>query len=86
MAHTLTNWLAVLRRVPDVEIRLAEVNGDPGALFSVDGRMCAVWALDVVDGEVAGVRAVVNPDKLGHLGPVGDANALARQLRARPGV
>src|SRR5690348_9596431 len=74
VAHTLTNWLAVLRRLPDVEIRLAEVNGDPGALFSVGGQLYAVWALDVVDGEVAGVRAVVNPDKLAHLGPVGDAS------------
>ncbi|WP_082538150.1 RNA polymerase sigma-70 factor [Angustibacter sp. Root456] len=85
VAHTLTNWLGVLRRLPDVEIRLAEVNGDPGALFSVGGQLYAVWALDVQGGEVAGVRAVVNPDKLAHLGPVGDANALVQQLRARPG-
>ncbi len=61
------------------------MNGDPGALFLVDGKLLAVWALDVLDGEVAGVRAVVNPDKLAHLGPVGDAYALTRQLRARPG-
>jgi RNA polymerase sigma-70 factor (ECF subfamily) len=85
VAHTLINWLAVLRRLPDVDIRAAEVNGDPGALFSVGGQLYAVWALDLVDGEVAGVRAVVNPDKLAHLGPVGDANDLVRQLRARPG-
>jgi hypothetical protein len=43
------------------------------------------WSIDVIDGEVAGVRAVVNPDKLAHLGPVGDAQALVQQLRARPG-
>jgi RNA polymerase sigma-70 factor (TIGR02957 family) len=85
VAHTLTNWLAVLRRLPDVEIRLAEVNGDPGAMFLVAGKLLAVWSIDVIDGEVAGVRAVVNPDKLAHLGPVGDAQALVQQLRARPG-
>jgi RNA polymerase sigma-70 factor (ECF subfamily) len=86
VAHTLTNWLRALRRVPDVEIRLAEVNGDPGAMFLVEGRLLAVWALDVVDGQVAGVRAVVNPDKLVHLGPVGDAYALVRRLGGeRPG-
>ncbi len=85
VAHTLTNWLVVLRRLPGVEIRLAEVNGDPGALFLVEGKLLAVWSLEVIEGQVAGVRAIVNPDKLTHLGPVGDANALVRQLRARPG-
>ena len=86
VAHTLTNWLRALRRLPEVEIRLAEVNGDPGATFLVEGRLLAVWALDVRDGQVAGVRAVVNPDKLDHLGPVGDAGSLIRRLGgARPG-
>ncbi|GAA2492043.1 RNA polymerase sigma-70 factor [Terrabacter carboxydivorans] len=86
VAHTLTNWLRALRRLPEMEIRLTEVNGDPGALFLVEGRLLAVWALDVVDGQVAGVRAVVNPDKLVHLGPVGDAYALVRRMGgARPG-
>lgn len=87
VAHTLTNWLRALRRLPEVELRLTEVNGDPGALFLVEGRLLAVWALDVVDGQVAGVRSVVNPDKLVHLGPVGDAYALVRRMGgARPGV
>ena len=62
VAHTLTNWLRALRRLPEMEIRLTEVNGDPGAMFLVEGRLLAVWALDVRDGQVAGVRAVVNPD------------------------
>ncbi|GAA2152370.1 RNA polymerase sigma-70 factor (ECF subfamily) [Humibacillus xanthopallidus] len=86
VAHTLTNWLRVLRRLPEMEIRLAEVNGDPGAMFLVEDRLLAVWALDIRDGQVAAVRAVVNPDKLVHLGPVGDANALIRRLGgSRPG-
>ncbi|HET7801414.1 MAG TPA: RNA polymerase sigma factor SigJ [Humibacillus xanthopallidus] len=86
VAHTLTNWLRVLRRLPEMEIRLAEVNGDPGAMFLVEDRLVAVWALDIHDGQVAAVRAVVNPDKLVHLGPVGDAHALIRRLGgARPG-
>ena len=85
VAQTLANWLRALRRLPDIEIRAAEVNGDPGALFLVEGRLVAVWALEVVGGQVAGVRAVVNPDKLAHLGPVGDANALVRRVGARRG-
>ncbi|MEW1953382.1 RNA polymerase sigma factor SigJ [Terrabacter sp. NPDC080008] len=82
VAHTLTNWLRVLRRLPDMEIRPVEVNGDPGATFLVDGHLMAVWALEIRDGQVAGVRAIVNPDKLAHLGPVGDAKALIRRLGA----
>jgi len=31
-----------------------------------------VFALDIADGMVQAVRSVVNPDKLGHLGPVSD--------------
>ncbi|MER7070707.1 RNA polymerase sigma factor SigJ [Terrabacter sp. NPDC000476] len=80
VAHTLTNWLRALRRLPDTEVRLAEVNGGPGATFLVEGRLLAVWALEVRDGQVAGIRAIVNPDKLAHLGPVGDANALVRRV------
>jgi hypothetical protein len=32
----------------------------------------AVFGLDVADGVVQAIRSVVNPDKLGHLGPVSD--------------
>ena len=34
--------------------------------------MIAVFGLDVADGVVQAIRSVVNPDKLGHLGPVSD--------------
>ena len=30
-------------------------------------------ALDIADGEITGISSIVNPDKLTHLGPVGDA-------------
>jgi hypothetical protein len=32
--------------------------------------------LDVADGVVQAIRAVVNPDKLGHIGPVSDVARL----------
>lgn len=35
--------------------------------------------LDVADGQIQGVSAIVNPDKLRHLGPVGDLGALLRE-------
>lgn len=82
VAHTLTNWLRLLSRFPQVSVRPVEVNGDPGAVFLDDQeRLLAVWALDVADGQVTGIRSIVNPDKLAHLGPVGDATAILRSAR-----
>ncbi len=56
-----------------VSLRLAWVNGQPGAvMYDAEGRVVSVFALDVADGMVLAIRAVVNPDKLGHIGPVSD--------------
>jgi RNA polymerase sigma-70 factor (ECF subfamily) len=61
-------------------IRLAWVNGQPGAVaYDAGGRVVSVFALDVTDGRVQAIRAVVNPDKLGHLGPVSDLARLPRK-------
>jgi len=60
-------------RVLGVSLRLAWVNGQPGAVaYDAAGRVVSVFALDVAGGLVQAIRAVVNPDKLGHLGPVSD--------------
>jgi RNA polymerase sigma-70 factor, ECF subfamily len=67
--------LGLARRGAAVGMRLrpAEVNGHPGLLAAdPDGRLLNVLALDVADGRVTAVRSIVNPDKLRHLGPVGD--------------
>jgi RNA polymerase sigma-70 factor (ECF subfamily) len=79
VGRTLINAMRLVARLPGVSFRLVEVNGDPGALF-LDGqqRLIGVWALDIADGRVRSVRSVVNPDKLTHLGPVGDFNSLLR--------
>jgi RNA polymerase sigma-70 factor, ECF subfamily len=48
-----------------------DVNGQPGAIFrGPRGGVMSVMSFEVVDGRVATIRSVVNPDKLGHLGPV----------------
>jgi RNA polymerase sigma-70 factor, ECF subfamily len=49
------------------------VNGHPGAL-GLDGqqRVLYVLSLDIADGQIQGIRSIVNPDKLRHLGPVSD--------------
>jgi RNA polymerase sigma-70 factor (ECF subfamily) len=63
-------------RAVGASIRLAWVNGQPGAvLYDAEDRVVSVIELAVADGVVQAIRAVVNPDKLGHVGPV---SALAR--------
>ena len=48
-----------------------EVNGQPGVVFrGPQGGVFSVMSFEVVDGRVATIRSVVNPDKLGHFGPV----------------
>ncbi|MFI6743049.1 RNA polymerase sigma-70 factor [Nonomuraea sp. NPDC050451] len=57
-----------------------QVNGQPGAIFrDRDGKVINTWTLDVLDGRVQAIRAVLNPDKLEHMGPVADAWAILRE-------
>jgi RNA polymerase sigma-70 factor (ECF subfamily) len=71
--------VALLRSASQLGARLepAWVNGQPGARFlAPDGALINVVAVDVLDGQVQAVRSVVNPEKLGHLGPLADVTAL----------
>ncbi|MGW5446371.1 RNA polymerase sigma-70 factor [Streptomyces asiaticus] len=66
----------------DVSLEPREVNGQPGAIFrDRDGKVLHTLVLDVLDGQIQTIRTVVNPDKLGHLGPVGDAWAVDREVK-----
>ena len=65
VARTLGAWIRAAARIPGVELRDVEVNGQPGSLMLADdGRLIGVWALDIADGQVQGIRSVVNPEKL----------------------
>jgi ketosteroid isomerase-like protein len=73
--HVTRMLVGLLRRARSmgVSMRLAWVNGQPGAVFyDAEGRVISVIELDVADSVVQAMHAVVNPDKLGHLGPVSD--------------
>jgi RNA polymerase sigma-70 factor (TIGR02957 family) len=84
VARTLTNWARLALSV-GVGLRRLDVNGQPGLMLSdAEGRVVSVMTLDIEDEQVQGVRSVVNPDKLRHLGPVGDLGALLR-TRSRGG-
>ena len=53
----------------------------PGPCYDAEGRVVGVAELDVADGVVQAIHAVVNPDKLGHLGPVSDLARLPEKAR-----
>jgi RNA polymerase sigma-70 factor (ECF subfamily) len=66
-----------------VTVRPREINGQPGALvLDPDGRLVNVFVLDIAGGVVQTVRSVINPDKLGHIGPVADVRALLQRQRS----
>jgi RNA polymerase sigma-70 factor (ECF subfamily) len=59
-----------------------EMNGQPGAIFrDRDHNVVYTWTLDVLDGRIQTIHSVSNPDKLGHLGPLADAWAIAREVK-----
>jgi RNA polymerase sigma-70 factor (ECF subfamily) len=79
VARVLVAAVAPLARV-GVVIDPHLVNRQPGAIFrDRDGKVLATLALEILDGQIQTIRAVSNPDKLGHVGPVADAWAVARE-------
>jgi RNA polymerase sigma-70 factor (ECF subfamily) len=83
VARTLIRWLRLRARVPGASMRPVEVNGAPGALlFDGDERLLGVWALEIASGEIRAITSVVNPEKLAHLGPVGDFTKALLQPKA----
>lgn len=71
VAKALLAWARAGLRSGGFVIRRTEVNGQPAAvLVTTDGAVFGVMLVDITDGQVAAVRAVVNPDKLRHMGTV----------------
>jgi len=76
---------SVFPRMARIEVTFEphELNGQPGAIFyDRDGKVLHTLALDILDGRVQTIRTVINPDKLGHMGPVADAWAIHREVQA----
>jgi len=72
-------------RILGASLRLAWVNGQPGAVtYDAQGLVVNVFALDIADGVVQAIRSVVNPDKLGHIGPVSDVARLPEKETRNP--
>jgi RNA polymerase sigma-70 factor (TIGR02957 family) len=81
VAKTLRNWMRTGQRIVGIEMRRVDVNGQPGAmLLDAEGRVFGVMALDIADGQIQGIRSIVKPDKLGHLGQeVADLTGVLRR-------
>jgi RNA polymerase sigma-70 factor (ECF subfamily) len=73
VARVLIGWLSPETRLSGIRLRPTEVNGGPGILvFDDRQRLIGVTALEIAEGEIKSISSVANPDKLGHLGPVGN--------------
>jgi RNA polymerase sigma-70 factor (ECF subfamily) len=80
VARVLASLVPPFARIGGV-MEPREVNGQPGAIFrDRDGNVINTWTLDILDGQIQTIRTVLNPDKLGHLGPVADAWALMHEV------
>ncbi|MFG2724459.1 RNA polymerase sigma-70 factor [Streptomyces canus] len=76
---------SVYPRMARIEVTFEphELNGQPGAIFyDRDGKVLHTLALDILDGRIQTIRAVINPDKLSHVGPTADAWAIHREVQA----
>lgn len=82
VAQAVTGLARLFRRT-GLRQRPTTVNGQLGALYiDADGRLINVVALEIAEDGVSAVRSIVNPDKLRHLGPVGDVNRLIKRRGA----
>ena len=85
VARVLAGFMKQARTL-GLRLEPAEVNGQPGSIArDTEGRLVNVVSLEIADGRVYAVRSIVNPEKFGHLGPVGDLKGLfARGTRRGP--
>ena len=82
VARTLINSLIFGSRIPGLSLRHVEVNGGPGVLIlDAQQRLIGVLALDIAGGQIRSISSIANPDKLTHLGPVGDLTSLLKSPR-----
>jgi RNA polymerase sigma-70 factor (ECF subfamily) len=76
VARTLRAFSRAAERFGLDHLRRAEVNGEAGGLaINRDGNLISAISLHIEGGQIRAINAVANPDKLQHLGPVGDVAA-----------
>jgi RNA polymerase sigma-70 factor (ECF subfamily) len=81
VARVLTAIVAPFTRIGGV-VEPHQLNGQPAAIFrDRNGKILNTLAFDILDGQIQTIRAMLNPDKLRHLGPVADAWTVTREAK-----
>ncbi len=81
VARVLASNLPLLVKI-GARLEPHEVNGQPGAILRDRNDMVVgTLTLDVLGGRIQTIRSVINPDKLGHVGPIADAWAFADEVK-----
>ena len=74
------------RRGAPARLEVAVVNGGPGMVAYADdtvgGGVIGVYALQVSGGRITTIHGVINPEKLRHLAPLADLDAVAAEIRS----
>ena len=60
----------VTKTIPEgADVREMQINGQPGLVIEVDGRVTSAIVFDILNGQMSGIRVVVNPQKLAGVQP-----------------
>ena len=79
VAGALSKWGAI-GAAANGQFERVDVNGQPGAIMrDGEGRIINTIALDITDGRIEALYSVANPDKISHLGEVGDLGQMIRE-------
>lgn len=75
-----------MHRGAPLHFERALVGGEPGLLIVADdavgGGLVGTWAFEISGGAIAGIRGVINPEKLRHVGPLADLDRIQAALRS----
>jgi RNA polymerase sigma-70 factor, ECF subfamily len=81
VVRVLVSLVAPSRQV-GITFEPHQLNGQPGAIFrDRDGKVLNTWTIEIENGRVQAIRAVLNPEKLAHMGPVADAYTVLRETQ-----
>ena len=50
--------------LPDISVNVIDANFEPALAFRIRGQLDSIYALEIRDGAIQGIRAIRNPDKL----------------------
>ena len=79
--RTLGAWFRTGLR-GEAKTERGQINGQPGiVILAPDGGVVGAMSLEIAGDRVIAINSIVNPDKLRHLGPVGDVRAMLRADR-----